>query len=99
MDLQLKGKRAFVSGSSSGIGKGIALELAQAGCDIAVHGRDKARTEGTAREVAALGVKSAVTLGDLAKDSDATKICDTALAALGGIDILVNNCGLVLRPD
>jgi NAD(P)-dependent dehydrogenase (short-subunit alcohol dehydrogenase family) len=99
MDLQLKGKRAFVSGSSSGIGKGIALELAAAGCDVAVHGRDKARTEETAREVQALGVKSVVTLGDLAKDGDATKVCDTALAAFGNIDVLINNCGITLRKD
>jgi 3-oxoacyl-[acyl-carrier protein] reductase len=99
MDLQLKGKRAFVSGSSSGIGYGIALELAEAGCDVVVHGRDKARTEKTAKEVAAVGVKTAVTVGDLAKDSEATTVCDTALAAFGGIDILINNCGNTLRKD
>jgi NAD(P)-dependent dehydrogenase (short-subunit alcohol dehydrogenase family) len=56
VDLQLKGKRAFVSGSSSGIGKAIALMLAGEGCDIGVHGRDKARTEETAHAVEALGV-------------------------------------------
>ena len=66
MDLQLKGKTAFVSGSSSGIGLGIALELAAEGCDVVVHGRDKARTQETARQVEAKGVRAAVTLGDLA---------------------------------
>jgi 3-oxoacyl-[acyl-carrier protein] reductase len=99
MDLQLKGKGAFVSGSSSGIGKGIALELAAAGCDVAVHGRDKARTEDTAREVRALGVKSVVTIGDLTKDDDAATVCDAVLSAFGNIDVLINNCGNTLRKD
>lgn len=99
MDLGLKGKRAFVSGSSSGIGKGIALELAAAGCDVVVHGRDKARTEQTAREVQALGVKAVITIGDLTKDTDANQVCDAALAAVSNIDILINNCGITLRKD
>ena len=99
VDLQLKGKRAFVSGSSSGIGLGIALELAAEGCDVVVHGRDKKRTEDTARKVEAKGVKSLVTLGDLADEQEADKVCDTALQGFGGIDILINNCGRTLRYD
>lgn len=99
MDLQLKGKRAFVSGSSSGIGLGIALELAAEGCDVVVHGRDAARTGETARKVEELGVKSAVTLGDLADEREAMQVCDAALAAFGQIDILINNCGRTLRYD
>src|SRR5260370_23504517 len=99
MDLQLKGKRAFVSGSSSGIGLGIALELAAEGCDVAVHGRDKKRTEETARKVEALGVKAAVTLGDLDNDKEADKVCDDALKAFGTIAILINNCRRTLHYD
>jgi NAD(P)-dependent dehydrogenase (short-subunit alcohol dehydrogenase family) len=99
MDLLLKGKRAFVSGSSSGIGLGIALELAAEGCDVVVHGRDEARTQATARKVRDLGVKSAVTLGDLSSEQEANHVCDAALEAFGGIDILVNNCGRTLRYD
>jgi 3-oxoacyl-[acyl-carrier protein] reductase len=99
MDLQLKGKRAFVSGSSSGIGKGIALELAAEGCDVVVHGRDKARTEETAHEVEKLGVKAVVTIGDLTKDKDAASVCQAALGRFGTIDILVNNCGVALHKD
>jgi 3-oxoacyl-[acyl-carrier protein] reductase len=99
MDMQLKGKRAFVSGSSSGIGLGIALELAAEGCDVVVHGRDRERTEETARKVRELGVKSCVTLGDLADEGEAMKVCDAALEAFGGIDILINNCGRTLRYD
>ena len=81
MDLQLKGKTAFVSGSSSGIGLGIALELAAEGCDVVVHGRDKARAQETARQVQAKGVRAAITLGDLAVEEEATAVCDAALAA------------------
>jgi 3-oxoacyl-[acyl-carrier protein] reductase len=99
MDLQLKKKRAFVSGSSSGIGKEIALELAAEGCDVVVHGRDKVRTEETAHAVEKLGVKAAVTIGDLTKNDDATKICDAALSSFGKIDILINNAGVALRQD
>jgi len=97
MDLELKGKRAFVSGSSSGIGKAIALELAAEGCDVVVHGRDRARTEETARLVEERGVKSAATFGDLDETGMADKVAADTLAALGTVDILVNNCGAVLQ--
>jgi 3-oxoacyl-[acyl-carrier protein] reductase len=97
MDLELRGKRAFVSGSSSGIGKAIALELAAEGCDVVVHGRDRERTEETAREVAALGVRTAATFGDLAEPGVPEHVAADTLAAHGTIDILVNNCGAVLQ--
>jgi acetoacetyl-CoA reductase len=99
MDMQLKGKRAFVSGASSGIGEAIALELAAEGADVAVSGRDRARTEATATRVEALGVKTLVTLGDVEKDADAWRIADEVTAAWGGVDILVNNAGNMNRKD
>jgi NAD(P)-dependent dehydrogenase (short-subunit alcohol dehydrogenase family) len=58
MDLQIKGKKVFVSGSSSGIGIGIAEEFAKEGCDVAVHGRDKTRTEETAHGLSKYGIKT-----------------------------------------
>ena len=99
MDLQLKGKRALVTGSSSGLGAAIALELAAEGVSVAVHGRDRARTEHTARAIEELGMQAVVTVGDLMKDADADAVADAALTGLGGIDILVNNAGAVLRMD
>ena len=99
MDLQLKGKRALVTGSSSGLGAAIALELAAEGVSVAVHGRDRARTEQTARAIEELGMQAVVTVGDLMKDADADAVADAALTGLGGIDILVNNAGAVLRMD
>ncbi|MHA3792591.1 SDR family oxidoreductase [Sphingomonas sp. YL-JM2C] len=97
MDLELRGKRAFVSGSSSGLGKAIALELAAEGCDVVVHGRDRARTEETARLVAEKGVRTAATFGDLADADAGDRVARDTLAALGTVDILVNNCGAVLQ--
>jgi len=99
MDLELKGKRALVTGSSSGLGEAIALELAAEGVSVAVHGRDRARTERTAQAIEAKGVKAVVTVGDLMRDSGAEAVAEIALAGLGGIDILVNNAGAVLRMD
>jgi 3-oxoacyl-[acyl-carrier protein] reductase len=99
MDLQLKGKRAFVTGASSGLGAAIALELASEGVDVAVHGRDRKRTEQTARDIESRGAKSVVTTGDLMKDEDANRACDVVLKELGGVDIMVNNAGAVLRMD
>ena len=57
MDLQLSGKRAFVSGSSSGLGAAIARELAGEGVSVVIHGRDRTRAEATAQDVAAKGVQ------------------------------------------
>jgi NAD(P)-dependent dehydrogenase (short-subunit alcohol dehydrogenase family) len=99
MDLNLKGKAALVTGSSSGLGRAIALELAAEGVSVAVHGRDRERTEATAREVEALGVKAVVTSGNLAREADRAAVAEAALAGLGAIDILVNNAGAVLRMD
>lgn len=99
MDLKLNGKRALVTGSSSGIGAAIALELAREGVSVVVHGRDAAKADAVARDVAACGTGVAVTLGDLSSDAEADAVADAALAAFGGIDILVNCAGGVVRGD
>ncbi|CAN7517581.1 SDR family NAD(P)-dependent oxidoreductase [Phenylobacterium sp. LjRoot219] len=90
MDLQLEGRRALVTGSSSGIGTGIARMLAQEGCAVVVHGRNRERTEAVARDIKAAGIA----LGDLGTDEGAAAAYEQARAALGGnIEILVNNAG------
>lgn len=99
MDLMLKGKRALVTGSSSGIGAAIARELAAEGCNVVVHGRDRARAEAVARDCEAKGVQAAVALGAITDDTEAEAVADAALAALGGIDILVNSAGGTVRGD
>jgi NAD(P)-dependent dehydrogenase (short-subunit alcohol dehydrogenase family) len=102
MDLGLKGKRALVTGSSSGIGAACARELAREGVSIVVHGRNGERAEAVAAECAGLGAPSAVALGSLTDDAGARAVAEAALAAFGGIDILVNCAGGVVKdgnPD
>lgn len=99
MDLQLAGKRALVTGSSSGIGAAIARELAREGCHVVVHGRDRARAEAVARECEALGASAAIALGAITDDAEADRVADQALAAFGGIDVLVNSAGGTVRGD
>ncbi|MDE8652683.1 SDR family NAD(P)-dependent oxidoreductase [Novosphingobium album (ex Liu et al. 2023)] len=90
MDLDLAGRRALVTGSSSGIGEGIARMLASEGCAVVVHGRNRERAEKVAREIDAAGVA----LGELSNDESAAQVHEQARAALGGnIEILVNNAG------
>lgn len=90
MDLQLKGRRALVTGSSSGIGEGIARMLAEEGCAVVVHGRNRERAEKVAAEINATGVA----IGELSSDEGAAAVHAEAVAALGApIEILVNNAG------
>ncbi|AWW35931.1 short-chain dehydrogenase [Streptomyces sp. AS58] len=85
MDLNLTGRRALVTGSSSGLGEAIARLLAAEGAEVVVHGRDETRTRKVADEIGAV----AVAIGDLATDEGA----DSVAAAAGEVDILVNNAG------
>jgi 3-oxoacyl-[acyl-carrier protein] reductase len=93
MDLQLGGKRVLVTGSSSGIGAGIAAVLATEGASVVVHGRDAERAASVAASITDAGGASAVVLGDLATDDGASAVAHAAVSAFDGIDILVNNAG------
>jgi NAD(P)-dependent dehydrogenase (short-subunit alcohol dehydrogenase family) len=93
MDLKLDGRRALVTGSSSGIGTAIAEMLAVEGASVVVHGRNAQRAAAVAERIAEQGGRSAVALGDLSSDESAAAVADAAIDAFGGIDILVNNAG------
>src|SRR5476649_87148 len=94
MDLKLKGKTALVTGGSEGIGKGIALALAKEGVDVAICARRKAPLEAAAAEIAkATGRKIVAIPADLTKDEDAKNFIAQGHAALGRVDIMVNNAG------
>lgn len=93
MDLQLKGKRALITGSSSGIGAGIAQMLAAEGCDIVIHGRDSAKAEAVAESIGNHGGRCVIALGDLSANAGADAVAQAAITAFGGVDILVNNAG------
>jgi len=97
----LAGKNAVVTGSSSGVGRAIALELAAAGANVLIHARasaDKARQ--TAAEVQALGVASDIVMADIAETADRQRLVAAARDWHGGFDIWINNAGAdVLTGD
>ena len=88
----LKGKTALVTGSTSGIGLGIALSLARQGANIILNGFGD--VEGPKAEVAALGVKVGYHGADMSKPADIAAMVAYADAEFGGVDILVNNAGI-----
>ncbi len=90
MDLGLKGRKAIVCASSRGLGRGCALALAEAGCDLVVNGRDEKVLAATAAEIRdRFGVKVTEIAGDVSKPD----VREAILAACPSPDILVNNNG------
>lgn len=88
----LKGKRALVTGSSTGIGAAVARELSRLGVRVVIHGNKNADAANTvAREIDAAGV----VLGDVGDGAMAQRIVDEAVKLLGGLDILINNAGAI----
>lgn len=96
MDLGISGKKAIVCASSRGLGKGCAMHLAQADCDVVINGRDEAVTNQTAEELSQLG-KGTITpvLADVSTHEGQAAV----LAACPQPDILVNNNGGPPRRD
>ena len=93
----LGGRVAVITGANTGIGQGIAVALAQAGADIAAVGRTPA--EETAAKVRALGRKCELVGADLSSIAPVQGVVDQVLASLGGLDILINNAGIIRRAD
>jgi len=89
MDLGITGRRAAVAASSAGLGLAAARALGEAGCAVAMCGRDRARIEAAAATVPG-GVPF---VADVADPDDARRFVAEATAALGGVDILVTNAG------
>ena len=93
MDLELRGKRALVTGSSIGIGEAIARTLAEEGAAVAIHGRDADRAQAVTDSITDAGGTAVVVTGDLTEDAAVADIVDQCERLLGGVDILVNNAG------
>jgi NAD(P)-dependent dehydrogenase (short-subunit alcohol dehydrogenase family) len=91
---RLAGKRALVTGASSGIGRAVAIRFANEGAVVGVAGRDETRVRATCDQVAAVGERAVPLLGDLATEEGATSVVREAAAALGGLNALVNNAGI-----
>jgi len=95
--LDLGGKVAIVTGANTGIGQAIALSLAAAGADIAAVGRTPA--EETVEKVRALGRKAEIVSADLSSIEPVQRVVDETIEKLGGLDILINNAGIIRRAD
>ena len=93
----LQGKVALVTGCDKGLGQGMALGLAEAGCDIVSVSRRVPQE--TAEKVAALGRRLYSIQADLSQPESIADIVPAAVAAAGRIDILVNNAGTIRRED
>jgi len=93
----LEGKVAMVTGCNTGLGQGMALGLAQAGCDIV--GVNRNGPDDTQSKVEALGRRFWPVQADLLQTSVVASVVEQALAAAGKIDILVNNAGIIRRED
>ena len=99
MEMGLKGKVALVTGSSRGIGRGIALALAAEGCDVMLTGRDAAALDEVAAAIRKAGRRAGVAVLDLREQGAAEKLIEQTKRELGGLDILVNNAGATKRGD
>lgn len=93
MEINLTGKNALVTGSSSGIGEGIAKCLAKAGASVMIHGRNEDELQRVVKEISDEGGFAKYVKGDLSSDEDAGQIAETTLKAFNHVDILVNNAG------
>lgn len=99
-ELKLAGKRALVTGSGTGIGRDIALELARQGADVVLHYSHSDKGAKTAaEEIIAMGRKSTALKADFSDLDQVVAMTDEAIDFLGGIDCLVNNAGITFnRP-
>jgi len=94
MDLLLKGKKAFLAGSSRGLGFATARILAEEGCRVVINGRDEQRLEDSANLLKSeTGAEVGYLAGDAANPGDALDLINKAAENMNGIDLLVTNTG------
>jgi NAD(P)-dependent dehydrogenase (short-subunit alcohol dehydrogenase family) len=93
----IKGRKALVTGAGRGIGKVLALTLAEAGCDVALFGLHHKNLEEVAVLVSKSGVRSLVLEGDVSRKSDVQKAFSAVAKGFGRLDISVNNAGISMQ--
>ena len=97
--MRLSGKRAFVSGAGGGIGRATALKFAAEGAAVICADVREAAAEDTAQAITLAGGQTVTAIGDLSRPYSCEAVFAAGAAALGGIDILFNNAGIVLADD
>lgn len=94
---KLKNKKALITGSSSGIGAGVALAFAKEGADVVVNypnDGQKDNAEGVCKDISETGHNAHAIMADVSSEEQVKTLVDSALDCLGRIDILVNNAGI-----
>ncbi len=95
---RLDGKKALVTGAATGLGAAMAVALAEAGADVAVHG-NRRPADDIAAAISKLGRRSLALGADLSSPDGADELYASTVAQFGEIDILVNNAGVILRGN
>ena len=94
----LSGKTALITGASKGLGRAMALALAEAGAHVALVSRDEAKLHGVAEEIRDGGGRAEVFVADVADEAAVAQVRETFAAKFGGrLDILINNAGINIR--
>lgn len=99
MDLRLRNKNAVVTGASKGIGRAIALRLAEEGASVAICARGAAALRQTEEEIRDMGVTAFAQICDVGDSAALDSFLEAAREALGGIDILINNASALAFSD
>ena len=92
--INLKNKKAIITGGGRGLGKATAIAFAKEGVDVAITGRNEAVLKETVSELEAFGIKAIYSVFDISNYEDVKKGIDRILKTLGSVDILVNNAGI-----
>lgn len=95
--MNYKGKVAVITGASSGIGRASAIEFARRGCRVVLAARSEEGMRSAVRQIEECGGQAVAVQTDVTKQEDCKRLIDAAVAAFGGVDILVCNAGISMR--
>jgi NAD(P)-dependent dehydrogenase (short-subunit alcohol dehydrogenase family) len=95
MSVEIRGKWALVTGASRGVGLQIARGLAEHGCNLVLHSRDREHTRTLASELSGRGISVVSVAAELSNEREVEQMLDDALGVADGIDILFNNAALM----